>query len=91
MKAEYFGLKRRKVWCAGVAHIDPQKGKSESESVSPYWLCKPMDCIWPGSSVHGISQARLLEWVAILFSRESSSPKDRILVSHIAGQLLNIN
>ena len=35
MKAEYFGLKMSKVWCAGVAHIDPQKVKSESESVSP--------------------------------------------------------
>ena len=30
MKAEYFGLKRKKVWCVGVAHIDPQKVKSES-------------------------------------------------------------
>ena len=35
-------------------------------------LCNPMDCIPPGSSVHGILQARILEWVAIPFSRESS-------------------
>ena len=35
-------------------------------------LCDPMDCSLPGSSVHGISQARLLEWVAISFSRGSS-------------------
>ena len=35
MKAEYFGLKRRKVWCVGVAPIDPPKVKSESESVGP--------------------------------------------------------
>ena len=33
-------------------------------------LCKPMDCCLPGSSVHGISQARILEWVAISFSRD---------------------
>ena len=33
-------------------------------------LCDPMDCSWPGSSVHGISQARILEWVAISFSRD---------------------
>ena len=35
-------------------------------------LCNPMDCSPPGSSVHGILQARILEWVAIPFSRESS-------------------
>ena len=38
-------------------------------------LCDPMDCILPGSSVHGISQARMLEWVAIPFSREFSWPR----------------
>ena len=32
-------------------------------------LCNPMDCSWPGSSVHGISQTRILEWVAISSSR----------------------
>ena len=36
----------------------------------------PMDCIPPGSSVHEIFQARMLEWVAISFSRESSQPRD---------------
>ena len=35
-------------------------------------LCNPMDCSPPGSSVHGISQARILEWVSISFSRGSS-------------------
>ena len=35
-------------------------------------LCDPIDCTWPGYSVHGIFQARILEWVAISFSRESS-------------------
>ena len=44
-------------------------------------LCDLMDCIPPGSSVHGISQARRLEWVAISFSRGSFWPKDRIHVS----------
>ena len=37
-------------------------------------LCDPMDCSPPGSSVHGISQARILEWVAISYSRVSSFP-----------------
>ena len=40
-------------------------------------LCDPMDCSLPGSSVHGILQARILEWVAISFSRGSSRPRDR--------------
>ena len=40
-------------------------------------LCDPMDYRLPGSSVHEISQARILEWVAISFSRGSSSPWDR--------------
>ena len=44
-----------------------------------------MDCSPPGSSVHGISQARILEWVTIPFSRGSSGPRDRTRVSCIAG------
>ena len=40
-------------------------------------LCNPIDCNPPDSSVHGISQARILEWVAISFSRGSSQPRDR--------------
>ena len=39
-------------------------------------LCDPMDCRPPGSSVHGILQARILEWVAVPFSRGSSQPRD---------------
>ena len=45
-----------------------------------------MDCSPPGSYVHGIFQARILVWVAIPFSRESSQPRDQILVSCIAGR-----
>ena len=37
-------------------------------------LCDPIDCSQPGPSVHGISQARMLEWFAIFFSRESPDP-----------------
>ena len=49
--------------------------------------CNPMDCSPPGSSsVHGISQARILEWVAISFSRGSSWPRDQTCVGCIAGQ-----
>ena len=48
-------------------------GVSDSCSVMP--LCNPMDCSLPASSVHGILQGRLLEWVAISFSRGSSRPR----------------
>ena len=44
-------------------------------------LCDPMDCSLPGSSVRGILQARILEWIAISFSRGSSWPRDRTWVS----------
>ena len=53
-------------------------------------LCCPMGYSWPGSSVHGILQARKLEWVAIPFSRGSSQPRDRTRVSHIVGSFFNI-
>ena len=42
---------------------------------------EPTDCSPPGSSVHGISQARILEWIAIFFSRASSRPRDQTHVS----------
>ena len=48
-------------------------------------LCNPMDCSPPGSLVHGIFQAWILEWVAISFSRGSSQPRDRTQVSHVVG------
>ena len=53
-------------------------------------LCNPMDCSAPGSSVHGIPQARILEWVAMPFSRGSSQPKDQTWVSCIAGRFFTI-
>ena len=52
-------------------------------------LRDPVDCSPPGSSVHGILQARILEWVAISFSRGSSRPRDRTQVSRIAGGRFN--
>ena len=69
----------------------PSKSESNSgDAASPAWLwysivlfaqsyptlCNPMDCSPPGSSVHGLLQARILEWVAISFSRGSSQPGD---------------
>ena len=53
-------------------------------------LCDPMDCSLPASSVHEILQARILEWVAIPFSRVSSPPRGKTQVSCIAGNFFTI-
>ena len=53
-------------------------------------LWDPMDCSLPGSSIHGIFQARILERVAISFSRGSSRPRDRTWASCIAGRHLTM-
>ena len=53
-------------------------------------LCNPSDCSPPGSSVHGILQARILEWVAVPFSRRSSQPRDQTHVSLIASEFFTI-
>ena len=53
-------------------------------------LCDPMDCSLPDSSIYGIFQARVLEWVAISFSRASSQPRDRTRVSCIADRCFNL-
>ena len=53
-------------------------------------LCDPMHCSPPGSSVHGIFQARLLEWVTISFSRGSSRLRDQTRVSCTAGRFFTI-
>ena len=48
-------------------------------------LWDPMDCSSPGFSVHGIAQARILEWVAISSSRGSSKPRDQTRISCVSG------
>ena len=67
--------------------------KIESESditQSCPTLCDPMECSLPCSSIHGIFQARVLEWIAISFSRGSSGPRDWTWVSHITGRHFTI-
>ena len=51
-------------------------------------LCNSMDCSLPGFSIHGILQARILEWVATPFSRGSSRPRDRTRVSALRAAAL---
>ena len=53
-------------------------------------LCDPMDCSSSDSSVHGILQARILEWATIPFSRISSLPRDLTYISSIAGRFFTV-
>ena len=56
-----------------------------AKPLQPYLtLCDPMDCSLPASSVHGILQARILEWVAMTFSRGSSQPRGGTWVSYVS-------
>ena len=53
-------------------------------------LCDPMGCSLPRSTVHGLFQARVLEWAALSFSRGSSRPRDRTQVSRTAGRRFTV-
>ena len=63
-----------------------KKKKWSEVAQSCLTLCDPMDCSLPGFSVHGIFQARVLEWVAISFSKGSSRLRDCTQVSCIADR-----
>ena len=60
-----------------------------SPSVCPT-LCDPMDSSLPGSAVHGIFQAKILEWAAISFSRGSSQPRDQTWVSCVGDRRFTV-
>ena len=67
----------------------PSESESEVAQSCPT-LCDPVDCSLSGFSVHGIFQARVLEWIAISFSRGSSRPRNRTRVSRIAGRRFTV-
>ena len=73
---------------------DEGKWKSKSLAIfcaqSCLTLCDPMDCSPSGSSLHGILQARILEWVAVSSSRGSSQSRDWTQVSCIVGRLFTV-
>ena len=80
-------------WEVGLHDLLFLTWRSESESEvaqSCPTLCDPMDCSLPGSSVHGIFLARVLEWVAIPFSRKSSQLRDQTQVSWTASRFFTI-
>ena len=71
--------------------ISSKTWESESEITrSCPTLCNTMDCSLPRVSVHGIFQARILEWVALSFSRGSSRPRDQARVSRIVGRSFTV-
>ena len=76
----------RQILCLWATWEAPLKVKVKSCLT----LCDPMDYNPPGSSIHAILQARVLEWVAISFSEGSSWPRDQTRVSHIVGRRFTI-
>ena len=96
-KAEkhYLQLLRHLLQTARVQVKEEQLTQLLSESESEVTqscptLCDPMDCSLPGFSVHGVFQARILEWAAISFSSRSCQPRDWTPVSHIVGRCFTI-
>ena len=71
-------------------YVSSYTKKVKVKLLSHVRLCNLMNCSLPESSVHGIFQARVLEWVAISFSRVSSRPRDRAWVSHIVGRCFTV-
>ena len=69
--------------------LKEEEGEGEVAQSCPT-LCDPVDCSLPGFSVHGILQARILEWFTISFSRGSFQPRDRTRVSRIADRCFTL-
>ena len=72
-----------------MPHCYHRRKESEVSQLCPT-LCDPMDCSMPGSSIHKIFQARILEWVTISFSRGSSQPRDQTWVSLTEARLFTV-
>ena len=83
----YLQEKMRQRWVKCCKAIHPVRGLKWSEvGQLCLTLCDPMNYSLPRSSVHGIFQARILEWVAISFSRGSSQPRHQTRVFSIVGR-----
>ena len=95
-----FQQKQCQAWTEEVREEERKRGHGASHFSLPgvstlvaqscLTLCDPMDCSPPGSCVNGILQVRILEWVAILFSRGSSQLRDWTQVSYIADRFFTI-
>ena len=71
-------------------YINIQKVKEREVAQSCPTPCDPLGCSLPGSSVHGIFQAIILEWIAISFSRGSSQPRDQTRVSLVVDRRFTV-
>ena len=71
-------------------NLEPSLWNKSEVAQSCPTLCDPIDCSLPGSSVHGIFQAIVLEWIAISFSRGSSQPRARTQVSRIVDRRVTV-
>ena len=89
--AWWLGWQRICLQCGGSG-FNPWVGKRwvKWKLPQPGLISLRVDCNPRGSSVHGILQARILEWVAVPFSRGSSQPRDRTYVSHTAGGFFTV-
>ena len=91
-KMSTYTIKLNGFYCSSVAETKGTRRDScalnceKCQSLSHVQLCNSMNCYKPGSSVHRILEARILEWVAIPFTRGSSWPRDQTLVSCIVGR-----
>ena len=72
--------------CVVVPHCNFDLNTSTCMLSGVQLFCDPMDCSPPGSSIHGISQAKILKWVTISFSKGSSQTRDWIRISYIVGR-----
>ena len=94
--AAVHGVTKSQTWLSNWTTTTLQRGVQRDLKVKVFvaqWcltLCYPTDCSSSGSSVHGILQARILEWVAIPFSKGSSWPRDRTWVSRFAGRFSTV-
>ena len=90
----YSAIKKESIWISSNevdetgAYYTEWKESEVAQSCPT--LCNPMDCSLPCFSIHGIFQPRLLERVAISFSRVSSRPRDQTWVSRIVGRRFTI-
>ena len=81
-RATVHGIAKSRTQWSDLACMAVLSWESVSHSVVSD-SCNPMDCSPPGSSAHGILQARILEWVAMSYSMGSSQPKDQTCISHV--------
>ena len=84
-------LQTRTLEWVAISFSNAWKWKAKVKSLSRVWpLVTPMDCSWPGSSVHGSFQARVLEWAAISFSNHCCLPNAENLIQQVQSTEIRV-